>query len=172
MRDHEDQDVSSFHWFNQVWNSHLMEKRDNKRDKFIMSNPFETTQKATVVKSDVLMLTTLGGSLWPGRYLTFSWSVLMISVSLRPSTISSNTHMLTVVSNLSYLAALAPTILAMAEPLLRQRHVIDVWLSRHQLLEPSVVSIELWLFFSLLLKCCPTSWAPECKKQTSYTLII
>lgn len=65
----------------------------------------------------VFMLTTLGGSLWPGRYLTFSWSVLMMSVSLRPFTISSNTHMLTVVSNWSYLAALAPTILAMAEPL-------------------------------------------------------
>lgn len=41
----------------------------------------------------------------------------MISVSLRPSTISSNTHMFTVVTKRSDLAALAPTILAMAEPL-------------------------------------------------------
>lgn len=34
-------------------------------------------------------LTTFLGSLWPGRYLTFSCSVFMISVSLRPWMISS-----------------------------------------------------------------------------------
>lgn len=62
-------------------------------------------------------LTTLDGSLCPGRYFTFSWSVLMISVSFRSFTISSNTHMLTVLSNLALRAALLPTILAMAEPL-------------------------------------------------------
>ena len=39
--------------------------------------------------------TTLRGSLMPGMYLTFSWSSLMMSVSLRPPTISSNTHMRT-----------------------------------------------------------------------------
>ena len=76
------------------------------------------------------LLTTLGGSLWPGRYFTFSWSVLMISVSLRLLIISSNTHMFTVVSNLSYLAALAPTILAMAEPLWTWRHTLIILLSR------------------------------------------
>jgi len=64
------------------------------------------------------MLTTLGGSLWPGRYLTFSWSVLMMSVSFLPSITSSNTHMFTVVSKPSYCAAFAPTILAMADPLM------------------------------------------------------
>lgn len=39
--------------------------------------------------------TTLRGSLMPGMYLLFSWSSLIISVSLRPPTISSNTHMRT-----------------------------------------------------------------------------
>lgn len=63
------------------------------------------------------VLTTLGGSLCPGKYFAFSCSVLMSSVSLRPLTISSNTHMFTVFSNVLYFAALAPTILAMAEPL-------------------------------------------------------
>lgn len=91
------------------------------QNKYIKQLPCERTQNA-----DRFVLTTFGGSLWPGRYLTFSWSVLMISVSLRPSTVSSNTHMLTVVSNLSYLAALAPTILAMAEPLWRQRSTFEV----------------------------------------------
>lgn len=61
--------------------------------------------------------TTFAGSLWPGRYFTFSWSVLIISVSLRPFTVSSNTHIFTVLSNFAFCAALAPTILAMAEPL-------------------------------------------------------
>lgn len=63
------------------------------------------------------LLTTLLGSLCPGRYFTFSWSVLIISVSLRPFTISSNTHIFTTLSNLELTAALAPTIFAMAEPL-------------------------------------------------------
>lgn len=64
-------------------------------------------------------LTTLGGSLCPGRYLTFSCSVLMISVSRRPPTSSSSTHMFTVFSKVPSRAALLPTILAMAEPLRR-----------------------------------------------------
>ena len=45
--------------------------------------------------------TTLRGSLMPGMYLTFSWSSLMMSVSLRPPTISSNTHMRTCGENVS-----------------------------------------------------------------------
>ena len=61
--------------------------------------------------------TTFSGSFRPGRYLTFSWVVLMISVSFFLSTISSNTHMLTVGSNmLGLAAALAPTSRDMAEP--------------------------------------------------------
>lgn len=62
-------------------------------------------------------LTTLWGSLCPGRYLTFSCSVFMISVSRRPPTSSSSTHMFTVFSKVPSRAALLPTILAMAEPL-------------------------------------------------------
>lgn len=65
----------------------------------------------------VLGLTTLGGSLCPGRYLTFSCCVLMISVSFLPPTSSSNTHMVTRGSKCASWAALPPTILAMAEPL-------------------------------------------------------
>lgn len=64
-----------------------------------------------------LELTTLEGSLCPGRYLTFSCSVLMISVSFLPPTSSSNTHMVTRESKCASLAVLPPTILAMAEPL-------------------------------------------------------
>lgn len=123
VRNHEDQDVSSFHRLDQVWNSHLMKERsqsrtwDQQRDKTrCMCRLLDSINSPRGRKSAV-RLTTLGGNLWPGRYFTFSWSVLMISVSLRPFTVSSNTHMFTVVSNLSYLAALAPTILAMAEPL-------------------------------------------------------
>ncbi|MEQ2194709.1 hypothetical protein XENOCAPTIV_001869 [Xenoophorus captivus] len=48
------------------------------------------------------LLTTLVGSLCPGRYFTFSWLVLIISVSLRPFTISSKTHIFTVLSNLGF----------------------------------------------------------------------
>lgn len=38
------------------------------------------------------LATTLWGNLHPGRYLTFSCSVLIISVNLRPFTSSSYTH--------------------------------------------------------------------------------
>lgn len=54
----------------------------------------------------------------PGRYLTFSCCVLMISVSFLPPMSSSNTHMVTRGSKCARQAALLPTILAMAEPLL------------------------------------------------------
>lgn len=64
-----------------------------------------------------LELTTLGGSLCPGRYLTFSCCVLMISVSFLPPMSSSNTHMVTRGSKCASRPALLPTILAMAEPL-------------------------------------------------------
>jgi hypothetical protein len=43
--------------------------------------------------------TTLSGSLWPGRYFTFSCVVLMISVSLRSPIISSKTHIWRVITN-------------------------------------------------------------------------
>lgn len=62
-------------------------------------------------------LTTLAGILCPGKYLTFSWSWLMISVSFLPSTISSYTYIVTTLSNWSNLLALDPTIFAIAEPL-------------------------------------------------------
>lgn len=65
----------------------------------------------------VLGLTTLGGSLCPGRYLTFSCCVLMISVSFLPAMSSSNTHMVTRGSKCDSWAALPPTILAITEPL-------------------------------------------------------
>merc|ERR1719238_1861784 len=59
----------------------------------------------------------LVGRLLPFRYFTFSCVVLMISVSFLPSTISSKTHMLTSLTNLSgNRSALKPTSLAMAEP--------------------------------------------------------
>lgn len=61
-------------------------------------------------------LTTLGGSLCPGRYLTFSCCVLMISCQLSALMSSSNTHMVTCGSKCASWAALPPTILAMAEP--------------------------------------------------------
>lgn len=53
----------------------------------------------------------------PGRYLMFSCCVLMISVSFLPPMSSSNTHMVTRGSKCASRAALPPTILAMAEPL-------------------------------------------------------
>ena len=51
-----------------------------------------------------------------GRYLTFSCSVLMMSVRFLPSTLSWKTHMVTSSSNWSRSSTLRPTILAMAEP--------------------------------------------------------
>uniref|UniRef100_A0A182WIL0 RNase NYN domain-containing protein n=1 Tax=Anopheles minimus TaxID=112268 RepID=A0A182WIL0_9DIPT len=57
------------------------------------------------------------GSLCPGRYLTFSCVVLMISVSFLPSIISSYTYIVTRSSNVDNRFALTPTILAMADPL-------------------------------------------------------
>ena len=69
----------------------------------------------------VLGLTTLGGNLCPGRYLTFSCCVLMISVSFFPPMSSSNTHMVTRGSKCDSWAALPPTILAIAEPLVGGR---------------------------------------------------
>lgn len=69
-------------------------------------------------------LTTLGGSLCPGRYLTFSCSVLMMSVSRRPPTSSSSTHMFTWFSKVLSCAALLPAILAMAEPLRGQSRAV------------------------------------------------
>lgn len=62
-------------------------------------------------------LTTFGGILYPGRYLTFSCSWLIISESFLPLTISSNTHILTVGSNLLDFWTFLPMILAMADPL-------------------------------------------------------
>lgn len=62
-------------------------------------------------------LTTLSGRRWPGRYLTFSCRVLMMSLSRVPPTSSSKTQRLTAGSKRCSRAALPPTILAMAEPL-------------------------------------------------------
>ena len=51
-----------------------------------------------------------------GRYLTFSCSVLMMSVRFLPSTLSWKTHMVTSSSNWSRSSTLRPTILAIADP--------------------------------------------------------
>jgi hypothetical protein len=51
-----------------------------------------------------------------GRYLTFSCSVLMMSVRFLPSTCSWYTHILTSSSNSSRSSTLRPMILAIAEP--------------------------------------------------------
>lgn len=59
---------------------------------------------------------TFLGSLMPGMYLVFSWSSLMMSVSLRPCTNSSNTHIRTSSSRWFTRAQFWPTILAMAQP--------------------------------------------------------
>lgn len=67
--------------------------------------------------STVCCLTTFSGSLYPGRYLMFSWSMLMMSVNFLPLMFSSNTHIFTVVANRCSDLALLPMILAMAEPL-------------------------------------------------------
>lgn len=142
VRDHKDQDVGSFHRLSQVWNSQLDDERRNMvkhSDHMATSNRQNTVCDFCWSSKSVLRLTTLGGSLCPGRYFTFSWSVLMISVSLRPFTISSKTHMFTVVSNLSYLAALAPTILAMAEPLWTWRHTTIILASTRRQGELTVV---------------------------------
>ena len=62
--------------------------------------------------------TTLSGSLWPGKYLTFSCFVLMISVSFRPSIISSYTYISTRSTHRAGLFfTLLPMILAITDPL-------------------------------------------------------
>lgn len=63
------------------------------------------------------ILTTFGGSLCPGKYFTFSWVSLMISVSFLPSIFSSYTYIVTRSLKLSKRCAFAPTIFAIAEPL-------------------------------------------------------
>lgn len=70
-----------------------------------------------IKKWGFFQLTTFLGILYPGRYLTFSCSWLIISESLLPLMISSNTHILTVESNLLDCWTFLPTILAMADPL-------------------------------------------------------
>mmetsp|Transcript_78288 Transcript_78288/g.217432 ORF Transcript_78288/g.217432 Transcript_78288/m.217432 type:complete len:216 (-) Transcript_78288:1423-2070(-) len=60
--------------------------------------------------------TMFDGSSNPGRYFTFSWVVLMISVNGFPSTISSWTHILTVFSKSGCLRAFCAMIRAMAVP--------------------------------------------------------
>lgn len=151
VRDHKYQDVSSHHGLNQVWNSQLAERERRKHGETHRSRGSIQRTECSVWLVIFVALTTLGGSLWPGRYFTFSWSVLMISVSLRPLTVSSNTHMFTVVSNLSYLAALAPTILAMAEPLCTWRHTMIIPASPWRLGE---LALERWnvLFFCFFFK--------------------
>mmetsp|Transcript_90198 Transcript_90198/g.259939 ORF Transcript_90198/g.259939 Transcript_90198/m.259939 type:complete len:304 (-) Transcript_90198:1142-2053(-) len=60
--------------------------------------------------------TTLCGSGKPGKYFTFSCSVLMISVNLRPSICSSCTHIVTVFWKSTFRWTFWPTILAIAVP--------------------------------------------------------
>ena len=66
-------------------------------------------------------LTTFSGSLCPGRYFTFSWSLFMMSVSFLPLTVSSKTHILTVEANFWSFLTLSPIIFATAEPLQKKQ---------------------------------------------------
>lgn len=68
-------------------------------------------------KNEKLKLTTFSGNFCPGKYFTFSWVSLMISVNFLPLMISSYTYMVTRSSKLGKLLALAPTIFAIADPL-------------------------------------------------------
>lgn len=64
------------------------------------------------------ILATFSGILCPGRYLTFSWIVLIMLVNFSLLMISSYTYIVTRVSNmLLYFMTFAPTIFAIAEPL-------------------------------------------------------
>ena len=77
------------------------------------------------------LATTLVGSLAPGRYLTFSCVVLMISVRLLPPMSSSYTHICTSRSKDSGCAAVfSPIMRAMAEPQLPEptRHTFSLHL--------------------------------------------
>lgn len=66
-------------------------------------------------------LTTFSGSLWLGKYFTFSCVSLIISVSFRPLIISSKTHMDTWLSNWPLcFTTLWPMIFAMVDPLQRK----------------------------------------------------
>lgn len=71
------------------------------------------------------VLTTFGGNFFPGKYLTFSCVSLMISVNFLPSMSSSNTYMVTRSSKFERRAALTPTILAIADPLLIENIYIN-----------------------------------------------
>ena len=81
--------------------------------------------KTSIVASFTALVTsgsaiTFSVNLMPGRYLTFSWSPLITSVSLRvsppTSTSSSKTHIRTSGSNPSFISRLRPMIFAIAEP--------------------------------------------------------
>jgi hypothetical protein len=78
--------------------------------------PFVTYRVSQIYLSSH-SLTTFSGSLCPGRYFTFSWSLFMMSVSFLPLTVSSKTHILTVEANFCSFLTLLPIIFATAEPL-------------------------------------------------------
>lgn len=87
-----------------------------------MSNIQKLTPHIVHVKHiEINQQTTFSGSLMPGRYLTFSCSVLTISVSFLPSIISSYMYILTSGLNLSFLSTtFFPRILAIADPLTKK----------------------------------------------------
>lgn len=77
--------------------------------------------KHAVTTPHIVQQTTFSGSLMPGRYLTFSCSVLTISVSFLPSIISSYMYILTSGLNFSFLSTtFFPRILAIADPLTKK----------------------------------------------------
>eukprot|EP00756_Hemistasia_phaeocysticola_P023115 Hpha_TRINITY_DN15871_c1_g3::TRINITY_DN15871_c1_g3_i1::g.187768::m.187768 len=79
---------------------------------------FTTIMSASLTHSAASAVATMfSGSLYPGRYFTFSCAVLMISVSLRPRTISSYTYIKAFSSKLSRWSRMFhPTIRAIAHP--------------------------------------------------------
>lgn len=88
-----------------------------------ISNIQKSTSHIVCIKhTEINQQTTFSGSLMPGRYLTFSCSVLTISVSFLPSIISSYMYILTSVLNFSFLSTtFLPRILAIAEPLTKKK---------------------------------------------------
>lgn len=91
-----------------------------------ISNIQKSTSHIVCIKhTEINQQTTFSGSLMPGRYLTFSCSVLTISVSFLPSIISSYMYILTSVLNFSFLSTtFLPRILAIAEPLTKKKNFL------------------------------------------------
>ena len=78
------------------------------------SHPWAPMDRLGVATPQMKSSSKLCGSSTPCKYFTFSWSLLIISVSLRPSTSSSWTHICTLFWNSARRWQLRAMILAMA----------------------------------------------------------